>query len=380
MTSEDNNPIDFLIVDDEDLMHMFVSRMLRTSGQKNILCVSSANEALRVMRSRSVRFLITDWLMPGTTGIELIRVVREDPLLFSTPIIMLTGVCTAAGVMCAIEEGADGYVVKPFTADKLLKTISSIMQKRANPLQSRISEMTRLKLLGDYTAALEIGEKILKESRDPNVLFMVGECLRKNNQFQDAVVVLTESARTEKCGKSHNLLGKIFMEQGDQERGIGHLELASEECPLLQKRKVDLAEAFFHAGREREAELVIDVLVKSDPTNLILADLGKIYLEQGDIERAGTFLKEGVTPTPETVPIFNNYAIALKRRGLFEESEAIYKKCIDLVPDSFVLYFNAGMVSEKMKKYERAKQMFEHALRLNPSYEPARICLESLKL
>lgn len=380
MTSEDHNPIDFLIVDDEDLIHVFVSRMLRSSGYRNILCVSSANEALRVMRSGNVKFLITDWLMPKMTGIELVRVVREDPQLFSIPIIMLTAVSTVAAVMCAIEEGSDGYMVKPFTADKLMKTIASIMQKRANPLYPKISEMTRLKLVGDFTGAIAVGKEILKVSRDPNVLFSLGECLKQNNQYQDAVEVLQESARSEKCGKSNNLLGKLLMDHGEQEQGIEHLELASQQCPLLQKRKVDLAEAFFQAGRESEAETVVEGLLKSDPTNLILADLGKIYLEHGDIERAGSFLKEGVTPTPETVPTFNNYAIALKRRGLFAESEAIYKKCIDLVPDSFVLYFNAGMVYDKMDKREKAKEMFEHALRLNPTYEPARICLESLKV
>ena len=330
------------------------------------------------MRSRNVRFLITDWIMPEMTGIELIRVVREDPCLFATPILVLTGVCSADGVMCAMEEGADAYVIKPFTANQLLKSISGIVRKKNDPMQPRISEMTRLKLEGKYSQAIQVGAKILEETRNPNVLFSIGECLVKTGQVEAAIKILGEAGQMEKCGKSKNLLGKVLIEQGDQEQGIDYLKTASKQCGLIQKRKVDLAEALFKSGRETEGEAEVEAILKNGPTNLILADIGKLYMEQGNLERAGAFLRESVTPTPETVPMLNNYAIALRRQESYEESEAIYKKCIELVPDSFVLYFNAGMVSAKMKKYTRAKEMMQNALKLNPSYMPAQVFLDTL--
>lgn len=379
MSSTCDEHIDYLIVDDEKLIHSLVIRMLRSSGFRNFCSAYDANEALRIMRQQKVGFLITDLIMPLMTGIELIRVIRADPNLFATPSIILTGICSAESVLYAMEEGADGYLIKPFTADKLVNAINSIRQRRADGMQSEIVEMTRLKLHGDYSGAIKIAKDILKKKKDYNVLFMLGECLTKIKQHPAAVTVLTESAHGEKCGKSNNLIGKIYMEQGEHEKGIEHLKLASEQSSLNLGKMVDLAQAYFKSDRISEAEAVVDTILKSNPTNLILADVGNLYLEQGDIEKAGSFLDKNVLPTQETIHTFNTYGIYLRRIMQYEKSEAIYRKCLQLITDSFALYFNAGMVYIKMKNYPQAEIMLEHVIRLNPDYEPAKIYLETVR-
>ena len=377
MPSDSKETVEFLVVDDEQIIRTLVFRALRSSGAKNLLAASNANEALKMLRRHRVQFVITDWLMPRMTGIELIRVSREDPRLFTTPFLVLTGISTAESVLCAMEEGADGYLVKPFSPANLLKSIRIIQQRKADPLQTLITEMTRLKLNHAYDEAIGIGRQILAKRRDPNVLFMLGECLAKSKQYSDAIESLQESAQSEKCGKSTDLIGKIYMEQGEHEQGIAHLKRASEQCPLIQNRKVHLAEAYFKSGQDQEAETVIYRLLRSNPTNLIMADLGRLYLEQGDLDKAKSLLRSTVVPTSENVHIFNNYAISLRRRKQYKESEAIYRRCIELVPDSFALYFNAGIVYDKLKNHAKAKRMFEQALRLNPAYEPAKVFLET---
>ncbi len=377
MPSDGSETIEFLVVDDEQIIRTLVCRALRSRGARNLLAAPNANEALKMMRKHKVQFVITDWVMPRMTGIELIRASREDPRLFATPFLVLTGISTAESVLCAMEEGADGYLVKPFSPAHLLKSIRLIQQRKADPLQTLITEMTRLKLNQAYDEAIAIGRQILAKKRDPNVLFMLGECLAKNKQYPDAIESLQESAQSEKCGKSTDLIGKIYMEQGEHGQAIDHLQRACEQCPLIQNRKVDLAEAYFKAGQDREAETVIDNLLRSNPTNLIMADLGRVYLEQGDLDKAKSLLKSTVVPTAENVHIFNNYAISLRRRKQYKESETIYRRCIELVPDSFALYFNAGIVYNKLKNHAKAKRMFEQALRLNPSYEPAKVFLET---
>ncbi len=375
MSPDPSKTIDVLIVDDEKQIHTLLTRMLRSQGLKQLYCAYSASEALRVLRSRPVNFLITDWIMPQMTGIELIRIIRKDPDLFNIPIMVLTGLCSAEGVICAMEEGADGYVLKPFSARKIQETIHQIREKHANCLQKAIDAMASLKLQGKFQDAVAVGRRILETQRDPNALFLLAECLGELGQYKDAMSVLEETARAEKCGRSNNLLGKLHMKQGNHEQGLTRLKLASEQCDLNLARKVDLAQAYFELGEDAKAESVIGDILKSKPTNLIMADLGNVYLAHGDLEKAASFLKDGATPTPETVHVFNNYAIALRRRGMFRESEDIYKKCITLIPDSYALYFNLGMLYNQTKAFGKAAKMFEETLRINPACEPASVLL-----
>lgn len=379
MRTNSNEVIEVLVVDDQPLIHALALRVLKSAGLKSFYSANNAQEALRVLRRQKVRFVITDWVMPQMTGVELIRVMKKDPDLFHLPILVLTGLSNAEAVMCALEEGADGYLVKPFTPQKLIESIRSIAQKKNRPIQKKISLIQKLKLQGKYDDAVRIGKELFREHRDPNVLFLLGECLAEMSQYDDAVGFLEESAKVEKCGRSDNLIGKIYMKQGEKEQGIGHLKRASQQCPLNLARKVDLAQAYFESGQTTEAEAEIEDILRFNPTNLILADIGNLYIGQGDLKKASAYLEGGVVPNQENIHIFNSYAINLRRNGLYKESEGIYKKCIEILPDSFALYFNLGMLYNQCRSYVKALKMFKKTLLLKPECKPAEVLLETVK-
>ncbi|GKT08719.1 response regulator [Desulforhabdus sp. TSK] len=379
MPINSNEVIEVLVVDDQPLIHALTLRVLRSAGLKRFYSANNAQEALRVLRTQKVKFVITDWVMPQMTGVELIRVIKKDPNIFHVPILILTGLSNAEAVMCALEEGADGYLLKPFTPEKLIESIRNIGQKKNRPLQKQLDIIQKLKLNGKYDDAVRLGKKFFREHRDPNVLFLLGECLSEMNQYNEAVGFLKESAKVEKCGRSDNLIGKIYMKQGEEEQGISHLKQASQQCTFNLVRKVDLAQAYFDSGQSTKAEAEIEDVLRSNPTNLILADIGNLYIGQGDLKKAGAYLEEGVVPNQENIHIFNNYGINLRRKGLYKESENIYKKCIEILPDSFVLYFNLGMVYNQRGNYVNAMKMFKKTLHLNPECKPAEVLLETVK-
>lgn len=373
--------IDILIVDDSKLVHALAKPLLRDPSYKTFYFAYSASEALRVVRAKTVRFMITDWVMPRMNGIELLRIIREDPLHFSLPVLMLSAASSVAEVMYAMGEGADGYVVKPFTGMKLKGAIEAIARNRLNqtPLQKRMTEMNRLRLQKKYAEALKIGSALSKNEMTPEVLLCMGECLYKMNKHNEAVNLLQASLPMEECGKSRSLLGRIHLEKEEYGEAIEQFKQAAELAPLNLNKKVDLAEAYLKAEYTSEAEEVIDDIMKSHPTDMILTDIGKLYLENGDIEKASYYLEKDIQPTPETVHIFNNYGISLRRSGRFEESENVYMRCLKTMGDSYVIHFNLGMLYTQMKDHSRAEKAFEKAVELNPSHALSKTLLDSIR-
>jgi tetratricopeptide (TPR) repeat protein len=168
------------------------------------------------------------------------------------------------------------------------------------------------------------------------------------------------------------------MKLGQHAQGLRALEQSVKMNPLSHDRKIDLAGAYFATGKVKEAERVVNTIVNSDPTDLSLVNIADLYLEQGDIEKAGNYLKKTVNPILETVPVFNNYAVALRRANRFEEAADIYRKCLTINPDSDVLHYNLALLYTKTDKWKDAKEALSNALRLNPDNQYAKDLLQSI--
>ena len=82
-----------------------------------------------MLQSGGFDFLVTDWNMPGMTGIELLKAVRADEKLKGLPVLMLTAEAKRDQIVEAAQLGVNGYVVKPFTAAALKEKIEKIFER-----------------------------------------------------------------------------------------------------------------------------------------------------------------------------------------------------------------------------------------------------------
>lgn len=118
-----------LIVDDFSTMRRIIKNLLRDLGFTNTTEADDGNSALPLLQSSNFDFLITDWNMPGMTGIELLKAVRADPKLANLPILMVTAEAKREQIIEAAQAGVNGYVVKPFTAAALKDKIEKIFER-----------------------------------------------------------------------------------------------------------------------------------------------------------------------------------------------------------------------------------------------------------
>ncbi|MBP0048508.1 chemotaxis response regulator CheY [Marinobacterium sp. AK62] len=121
--------IKILVVDDFSTMRRIIKNLLRDLGFTNVEEADDGKTALPILQQGHIEFLITDWNMPGMTGIDLLKHVRADPSLAQIPVLMVTAEAKREQIIAAAQAGVNGYVVKPFTAAVLKEKIDKIFER-----------------------------------------------------------------------------------------------------------------------------------------------------------------------------------------------------------------------------------------------------------
>lgn len=120
----------FLVVDDFATMRRIVCNLLREMGVTHITEAENGAEALRKLEIGNIKFVISDWNMPQMNGLELLQAVRASNQLTSLPFLLVTAEARKENIVNAAQAGADGYIVKPFTAATLNEKIMAILKRK----------------------------------------------------------------------------------------------------------------------------------------------------------------------------------------------------------------------------------------------------------
>ena len=117
-----------LIVDDEPAIRDMVAFALRR-GEYEPVPAGDARQAQESIAERVPDLILLDWMLPGTSGLELARRWRRESLTREVPIIMLTARGEENDRVGGLEAGVDDYVVKPFSARELLARIRAVLRR-----------------------------------------------------------------------------------------------------------------------------------------------------------------------------------------------------------------------------------------------------------
>lgn len=118
-----------LIVDDFSTMRRIIKNLLTDLGFNNTVEAEDGHSALAVLRQDAVELVITDWNMPGMTGIELLREIRADAKFRTLPVLMVTAEAKREQIIEAAQNGVNGYIIKPFTAQTLEEKLAKVFER-----------------------------------------------------------------------------------------------------------------------------------------------------------------------------------------------------------------------------------------------------------
>jgi two-component system, chemotaxis family, chemotaxis protein CheY len=109
--------LNVLVADDSSTMRKIILRSLQAIGVPSATEAKDGEEAIALFKQGAFDMVLTDWNMPGKTGLDVIREIRAQNA--TVPIIMVTTEAEKRRVLEAIQVGVSDYIIKPFEADTL---------------------------------------------------------------------------------------------------------------------------------------------------------------------------------------------------------------------------------------------------------------------
>jgi DNA-binding response OmpR family regulator len=175
-----------LVEDDEQIVELLEKRL--SSENFSVDVSNDGNDALIKAHSRDYDIILLDLILPGTDGLNVLKMMREENI--NTPTIAITGIQDQDTKIKLLNSGADDYIVKPFSSTELIARMHAVLRRTKNT--STVLEIADLKLNSKKKEVYRADKKIQLRNKEFELL----EYLMKNEGF-----VVTRSTILEQVWK-----------------------------------------------------------------------------------------------------------------------------------------------------------------------------------
>ncbi len=138
--------LNILVVEDEDAIREMLVMVLEQASF-SVIAVANAEEAQHSLADNARPDLILlDWMLPGISGVELARRLKQDDLFKALPIILLTARGEEEDKVRGLEIGAEDYVTKPFSPKELIARINAVLRRSGKSVEEEIVDIADIRL------------------------------------------------------------------------------------------------------------------------------------------------------------------------------------------------------------------------------------------
>jgi phosphate regulon transcriptional regulator PhoB len=179
-----------LIIEDEADLVELIAYNLRKEGF-SVDSSSDGEAALRKIRKGNYNLLILDLMLPGIQGMELCRIIRNDPKTAGLPIIMLTAKGEEIDRILGLEMGADDYMAKPFSPRELVARVKAVLRRVSDkPVLEKLLKIGELEIDRERYAVSVRGKPVKLSATEFKLLLFLAERRGRvfsRNQLLDAI-------------------------------------------------------------------------------------------------------------------------------------------------------------------------------------------------
>jgi two-component system response regulator HydG len=166
-----------LVVDDEPSNLASIEKIFQRDGMR-VKTADSAKAALELVRSHRVQVVLTDLMMPGVSGLELLRAIKQvSP---DTEVVMMTAYGTVENAVQAMREGAYDFVEKPLKRMNVVKSVRKAAERQSlvaenRSLRQEIKLLTRREIVGSSPALRRVLEVATQAAPSSATVLVLGE-------------------------------------------------------------------------------------------------------------------------------------------------------------------------------------------------------------
>ncbi|HWK26691.1 MAG TPA: response regulator [Solirubrobacter sp.] len=191
---------DILVVEDSRTQAEQLVHLLREAGHE-VRAAGDGIQALALARKRPPGLVLTDVVMPRMDGYELCRIIKADPELSRTPVILLTSLSSPQDVTDGLACGADNFVRKPYEPASLLARVSRALVDRVPAPVGAAPERVLDFLFSTFEETVHLDGELTRSYRSLDLLYRLGEGL--NRCVNEREVVLETLARAQELPDVH---------------------------------------------------------------------------------------------------------------------------------------------------------------------------------
>lgn len=139
----------FLIVDDDEAVHMLLKKELLAIGFKGLIhSAKDIYETKRMLKYEKVDFILCDWNLPDHSGVSLLKAIRKSQRFDHIPFVLVTKKADVDSILLAQDLGCSEYLVKPFTSQDLIDKLKSAWERHTLETQGHVHQlMSKIKKL-----------------------------------------------------------------------------------------------------------------------------------------------------------------------------------------------------------------------------------------
>ncbi len=369
-----------LAVDDDRMMRRALAAMMKASGVAIVHEAADGNEALEILLTLPIDFIVSDHDMPEMGGLDLLHSLESAAVFAMVPVLMVSADGEDTGAE-ADEYGADGFLSKPFTHDMIEERIQGILEKRASllPLDISLSRAFALCEFGaDEDAIMELEEIRRHRPDSPRLWAGAGEVYLQMGDLDAAKDCYEEAMDIDdRFVKAYDQLGVILIKEGNIKEALRTIRLATRISPRNRDRHQFLGKVLLDQGDEKGARAAFfqSVAGNTDAVSQKAA-VAELFLISDRPDLAETEFTAAIEAEPGNVHCYNRLGIVFRRQKKFVEAIKNYRNALKLAPDDSVLYYNLALVLIENGDREGGITHLRKALSLDPSFEKAKAALE----